>query len=139
MNLIARYGERVRAYEEKSLLVIEASECTALNWKGFSDTGGSSNRYFSRTTIPNQSHPHSHRSGWMHPSLARLVARTMSSAASTARSYAAAIDALNGLQSNAQVIDAIRKSGGKGGDVQLREQVEYMRRIGYEVREDVPS
>ncbi|KAL7339224.1 Mur ligase [Rhodotorula toruloides] len=68
----------------------------------------------------------------MHPSLARLVARTMSSAASTARSYAAAIDALNGLQSNAQVIDAIRKSGGKGGDVQLREQVEYMRRIGYE-------
>jgi folylpolyglutamate synthase len=50
-----------------------------------------------------------------------------------ARSYAAAIDALNGLQSNAQVIDAIRKSGGKGGDVQLREQVEYMRRIGYSV------
>ncbi|BGP02220.1 Folylpolyglutamate synthetase [Rhodotorula toruloides] len=57
----------------------------------------------------------------------------MSSSAHTgSRSYAAAIDALNGLQSNAQVIDAIRKSGGKGGDVQLREQVEYMRRIGYE-------
>ncbi|BGP26619.1 Folylpolyglutamate synthetase [Rhodotorula toruloides] len=57
----------------------------------------------------------------------------MSSLAPAAsRSYAAAIDALNGLQSNAQVIDAIRRLGGKGGDVQLREQVEYMRRIGYE-------
>ncbi|BGP34255.1 Folylpolyglutamate synthetase [Rhodotorula toruloides] len=55
-----------------------------------------------------------------------------SSATAGSRSYAAAIDALNGLQSNAQVIDAIRKSGGKGGDVQLRDQVEYMRRIGYE-------
>ncbi|GAA5869112.1 hypothetical protein JCM3774_003954 [Rhodotorula dairenensis] len=49
----------------------------------------------------------------------------------TARSYAQAIDALNGLQSNAAVIDAIRKSGGKGGDVQLNEQLEYMHRIGY--------
>ncbi|KWU45852.1 FolC bifunctional protein [Rhodotorula sp. JG-1b] len=47
------------------------------------------------------------------------------------RSYAQAIDALNGLQSNAAVIDAIRKSGGKGGDVQLKEQLEYMQRIGY--------
>ncbi|GAA6016067.1 hypothetical protein JCM8202_005400 [Rhodotorula sphaerocarpa] len=49
----------------------------------------------------------------------------------SARSYASAIEALNGLQSNAAVIDAIRKSGGKGGDVQLREQLEYMQRIGY--------
>ncbi|GAA5991781.1 hypothetical protein JCM10908_001140 [Rhodotorula pacifica] len=47
------------------------------------------------------------------------------------RSYAQAIDALNGLQSNAAVIEAIRKSGGKGGDVQLKEQLEYMQRIGY--------
>ncbi|GAA5915764.1 hypothetical protein JCM6882_003850 [Rhodosporidiobolus microsporus] len=54
----------------------------------------------------------------------------MSSQAS-ARTYAASIDALNSLQSNAAVIDAIRKSGGKGGDVQLREQVEYMERMGY--------
>lgn len=49
------------------------------------------------------------------------------------RSYSEAIDALNGLQSNAAVIDAIRKSGGKGGDVQLNEQLEYMKRIGYAV------
>ncbi|GAA5856585.1 hypothetical protein JCM8547_005878 [Rhodosporidiobolus lusitaniae] len=47
------------------------------------------------------------------------------------RTYAQAVDALNSLQSNAAVIEAIRKSGGKGGDHQLREQVEYMNRIGY--------
>ncbi|GAA6013674.1 hypothetical protein JCM10207_004814 [Rhodosporidiobolus poonsookiae] len=55
----------------------------------------------------------------------------MTAAATPARSYAAAVDALNSLQSNAAVIEAIRKGGGKGGDVQLREQVEYMQRIGY--------
>ncbi|BGP18669.1 hypothetical protein JCM10213_002913 [Rhodosporidiobolus nylandii] len=47
------------------------------------------------------------------------------------RSYAAAIDALNNLQSNAATIEAIRKSGGKSGALQLEEQREYMRRIGY--------
>ncbi|GAA5974729.1 hypothetical protein JCM11641_007243 [Rhodosporidiobolus odoratus] len=49
----------------------------------------------------------------------------------TARTYQSAVDALNSLQSNAATIEAIRKSGGKGGDVQLREQVEYMQKMGY--------
>lgn len=49
------------------------------------------------------------------------------------RTYAQAIDCLNGLQSNAATIEATRRSGGKGGDIQLAEQVEYMRRVGYEV------
>ncbi|GAA6005073.1 tetrahydrofolate synthase [Rhodotorula paludigena] len=48
------------------------------------------------------------------------------------RTYAQAIDCLNGLQSNAATIEATRRSGGKGGDIQLAEQVEYMRRVGYE-------
>ncbi|GAA5868554.1 hypothetical protein JCM1840_005487 [Sporobolomyces johnsonii] len=50
---------------------------------------------------------------------------------SSTRNYAAAIDALNSLQSNAAVIEAIRKSGGKGGDAQMIESVEYLKRIGY--------
>lgn len=68
----------------------------------------------------------------MRPSLVSLLSRM--TGGTPARSYAQAIDALNGLQSNAAVIDAIRKSGGKGGDVQLKEQLEYMQRIGYSVR-----
>lgn len=68
----------------------------------------------------------------MRPSLVSLLSRMTGGL--PARSYAQAIDALNGLQSNAAVIDAIRKSGGKGGDVQLKEQLEYMQRIGYSVR-----
>ncbi|GAA6056511.1 hypothetical protein JCM3770_006853 [Rhodotorula araucariae] len=50
---------------------------------------------------------------------------------STMRTYAEAVDALNSLQSNAATIEATRKSGGKSGPVQLREQLEYMRRVGY--------
>ncbi|GAA5912712.1 tetrahydrofolate synthase [Sporobolomyces salmoneus] len=49
----------------------------------------------------------------------------------TSRSYSAAIDALNSLQSNAAVIDAIRKSGTTNGEAQMVEGVEYLKRIGY--------
>jgi len=49
------------------------------------------------------------------------------------RSYSAAIDALNSLQSNAAVIDAIRKSGTTNGEAQMVEGVEYLKRIGYTV------
>lgn len=49
------------------------------------------------------------------------------------RSYADAINSLNSLQSNAAVIESIRQSGGKGGDQQLLETVEYLARIGYKV------
>ncbi|GAA5908446.1 hypothetical protein JCM8208_006198 [Rhodotorula glutinis] len=48
------------------------------------------------------------------------------------RTYAEAVDALNSLQSNAATIEAVRKSGGKSGHVQLAEQLEYMRRVGYQ-------
>ncbi|GAA5850349.1 hypothetical protein JCM3766R1_004319 [Sporobolomyces carnicolor] len=50
---------------------------------------------------------------------------------SSPRSYVAAIDALNSLQSNAAVIDAIRKSGTTNGEAQMVEGVEYLKRIGY--------
>ncbi|GAA5939415.1 tetrahydrofolate synthase [Sporobolomyces koalae] len=49
----------------------------------------------------------------------------------SARSYSAAIEALNSLQSNAAVIDAIRKSGTTNGEAQMVEGVEYLHRIGY--------
>ena len=49
------------------------------------------------------------------------------------RTYADAINRLNSLQSNAAVIESIRQSGGKGGDAQLLETVEYLQRIGYKV------
>ncbi|GAA5975418.1 hypothetical protein JCM5350_006473 [Sporobolomyces pararoseus] len=47
------------------------------------------------------------------------------------RSYSAAIDALNSLQSNAAVIEAIRKAGPPNGEAQMKEGVEYLKRIGY--------
>ncbi|SCV71648.1 BQ2448_3236 [Microbotryum intermedium] len=47
------------------------------------------------------------------------------------RSYADAIDRLNSLQSNASVIEHIRKTGGKNGEAQMGETIEYLERIGY--------
>ena len=61
-----------------------------------------------------------------------LLYRTLSTMSSP-RSYAAAIDALNSLQSNAAVIDAIRKSGTTNGEPQMVEGVEDLKRIGYTV------
>lgn len=61
-----------------------------------------------------------------------LLYRTLSTM-TTPRSYSAAIDALNSLQSNAAVIDAIRKSGTTNGEAQMVEGVEYLKRIGYTV------
>ncbi|ORY89056.1 FolC bifunctional protein [Leucosporidium creatinivorum] len=59
------------------------------------------------------------------------MASTM--APSTAgRTYADAINLLNSLQSNAAVIEAIRKGGGKSGDQLMQEMVEYLTRIGYQ-------
>lgn len=52
---------------------------------------------------------------------------------STPKTYAQAIQLLNSLQSNAAVIEAIRLSGGKGGEAQVLESLEYLKRIGYEV------
>ncbi|CAO1619869.1 unnamed protein product [Parajaminaea phylloscopi] len=52
-------------------------------------------------------------------------------AASRDRSYNAAIDALNTLQSNAATIAAIRAAGGKYNDWLIPEMVEYLRRAGH--------
>lgn len=63
-----------------------------------------------------------------------LHLRTMSSQGGPGkRDYGAAIEALNTLQSNAAVIEAIRKSGGKMNDLALPEMREYWTRLGYEV------
>ena len=47
------------------------------------------------------------------------------------RDYSSAIEALNTLQSNAAVIEAIRKSGGRLNDFAIPEMIEYVQRIGY--------
>lgn len=51
----------------------------------------------------------------------------------TIRDYASAINLLNTLQSNAAVIESIRKQGGKNGSDQVLESIEYWKRIGYQV------
>lgn len=63
--------------------------------------------------------------------LGRLSRRIMTT--TTPRTYSQAIELLNSLQSNAAVIEAIRKSGGKGGEAQVLESLEYLKRIGYQV------
>lgn len=47
------------------------------------------------------------------------------------RNYAAAIDALNSLQSNAATIEAIRKSGKTVNELNEPEMTEYLERIGH--------
>lgn len=54
------------------------------------------------------------------------------------RDYGAAVAALNTLQSNFSIVDAIRKSG-KGMNKQaIPEMIEWCRKIGYEVC-DLPT
>lgn len=60
--------------------------------------------------------------------------RKMSTSASAFKSggnYSEAIAALNTLQSNAAIIEAIRKSGGKLNDFAIPEMIEYLERIGW--------
>jgi len=45
----------------------------------------------------------------------------------------AAVAALNTLQSNFSIVDAIRKSGGRMNEQAIPEMVEWCRKIGYEV------
>lgn len=49
------------------------------------------------------------------------------------RSYADAVAALNTLQSNFAVLDAIRKSGRGMNQQAIPEMIEWCRKIGYEV------
>ncbi|ANB11804.1 tetrahydrofolate synthase [Sugiyamaella lignohabitans] len=49
----------------------------------------------------------------------------------TSRTYADAIEALNSLQTNFSIIDAIRKSGGKSNKDAIPQMLEWARRSGY--------
>lgn len=53
---------------------------------------------------------------------------------SSARDYNGAVAALNGLQSNFSVVEAIRKLGPGANKRSLPDMVNWVRRIGYEVR-----
>ena len=50
---------------------------------------------------------------------------------SATRNYAAAIDALNSLQSNSATIEAIRRSGKTVNELNEPEMTEYLQRIGH--------
>ncbi|KAF2218941.1 putative tetrahydrofolylpolyglutamate synthase [Elsinoe ampelina] len=52
-----------------------------------------------------------------------------------ARDYAAAVQALNTLQSNFQIVDAIRKSGRGMNQNAIPEMIEWTKRIGYEPKD----
>lgn len=61
--------------------------------------------------------------------------RMASSSSSPQRSYSAAIQALNTLQSNAATIAATRAAGGKYNDWLIPEMVEYLQRAGHRQEE----
>lgn len=65
-------------------------------------------------------------------SLRRLLNLSLLRHMST-RSYSEAVDALNSLQSNATVLEALRASGGKNSLLAIPEMLEYLHRIGYTV------
>jgi len=50
-----------------------------------------------------------------------------------------AIEKLNSQQSNAATLDAIRASGGRLNELSIPEMLEYLDRIGYNVRFAHPS
>jgi folylpolyglutamate synthase len=49
------------------------------------------------------------------------------------RDYNAAVQALNGLQSNYAIVEAIRKAGPGSNKLAIPEMIAYIRRVGYEV------
>lgn len=53
---------------------------------------------------------------------------------SSGRDYNAAVTALNGLQSNFSAVEAIRKLGPGANKRSLPDMINWVRRIGYEVR-----
>lgn len=53
---------------------------------------------------------------------------------SSGRDYDAAVAALNGLQSNFSAVEAIRKLGPGSNKRSLPDMINWVRRIGYEVR-----
>ncbi|KAF2142172.1 uncharacterized protein K452DRAFT_287390 [Aplosporella prunicola CBS 121167] len=59
--------------------------------------------------------------------------RLLSTSATMARDYNAAVSALNTLQSNFSIVDAIRKSGRGMNQNAIPEMIEWSRKAGYEV------
>ena len=59
------------------------------------------------------------------------IPRQYTTMPSATRNYAAAIDALNSLQSNAATIEAIRRSGKTVNELNEPEMTEYLQRIGH--------
>jgi len=55
------------------------------------------------------------------------------SSSSRPRDYAAAVQALNSLQSNASIVEAIQKLGPGSNKSAIPEMINWVRRIGYEV------
>lgn len=53
---------------------------------------------------------------------------------STGRDYKSAVAALNGLQSNFAIVEAIRKAGPGANKRAIPDMLSWLRRIGYEVR-----
>lgn len=59
----------------------------------------------------------------------------MYSTAKYARDYDGAVQALNSLQSNFSIVEAIRKQGPGWNKLAIPEMISWVRRIGYEVRD----
>ncbi|KAI7517795.1 hypothetical protein KC317_g23035, partial [Hortaea werneckii] len=58
--------------------------------------------------------------------------RRMYSVAKYARDYNGAVQALNSLQSNFSIVEAIRKQGPGWNKLAIPEMISWVRRIGYE-------
>lgn len=50
------------------------------------------------------------------------------------RTYRDAIDALNSLQTNAAILEAVRAAGSKLNPNAIPEMIDYLRRVGLKVR-----
>ncbi|KAI1621568.1 folylpolyglutamate synthase [Exophiala viscosa] len=72
---------------------------------------------------------------WPLRASSNLVPRSRTFATRSAamkRTYADAVAALNTLQSNFAIVDAVRKSGGKMNELSIPEMKEWLRKIGYQ-------
>ena len=64
----------------------------------------------------------------------RTFGRRLYSTAKYPRDYNGAVQALNSLQSNFSIVEAIRKLGPGWNQLAIPEMIGWVRRIGYEVR-----
>ena len=69
---------------------------------------------------------------WTHAQRLHVIVRRLTTM-SAGQDYAAAVQALNSLQSNFSAVEAIRKQGPGWNQRALPEMRDWVRRIGYEV------